>query len=50
MMWEYLIPAAVMGVLAVYTVAIYKFGYKFGRLERTVEIVSEDIKERLDNK
>jgi len=47
-MVEYLVPAAVMGMLAVYTATIYRFGYNFGRLERTVEVFAEDMKERLD--
>jgi len=49
-MLEFLVPVAVMGMLAIYTITIYRFGYSFGRLERTVEVVTEDIKEKLDNK
>lgn len=47
-MVQYLVPSAVMGMLAVYTIAVYRFGYNFGRLERTVEVFAEDMKERLD--
>jgi len=49
-MAQYLVSAAVFGMLAVYTAVIYKFGYNFGRLERTVELTKESIQKTLDNR
>tara|TARA_B100000686_G_C16654171_1_gene897183 strand:- start:14 stop:160 length:147 start_codon:yes stop_codon:yes gene_type:complete len=45
---EYLILPLTMGILAVYTVVIYRLGHTFGRLEASMEDFVESTRKILD--